>query len=233
MGAEGKDVKRQELGDTPQSIEIGYAKLNSFMSSFSAAVELKARADRLGCFVESVCLASSLIDGLLRMGLILKHQIETSSSALLIDLLEQPVDGPQFSEREIYRRARDAGVVNEVTFAQLDRQYGDRNRVVHRYIISRITTAGVLDVAIAIDALLRQVSDEVAILERQQIQLGVGMTRQAAPGSTEKGVLADLRNLATPKHGDEGLARALRLVDLDGAAPTSSVRPPKSTRPRK
>jgi uncharacterized protein YutE (UPF0331/DUF86 family) len=223
-------MKRQELGDSPESITIGSAKLNSFMSSFSAATELKARADRLGCFVESVCLASSLIDGLLRMGLILKHQIETSSSALLIDLLEQTPEGSQLSEREVYRRARDAAVINQDTFAQLERLYGDRNKVVHRYVISRITTAEVLAIALAMDAATRQVSEQVAVLEQEQIRLGVGMTRAAAPGATEQRVLADLRSLATPKHGDEGLARALRQADLAGESPVQPNRRPKLSR---
>ena len=225
-------MKRQELGDSPDSIRIGSAKLNSFMSSFSAATELKARADRLGCFVESVCLASSLTDGLLRMGLILKHQIETSSSALLIDLLEQTSEGSQLSEREVYRRAREAAVINQDTFAQLESLYGERNKVVHRYIISRITTSDVLEIAIGMDAAMRQVSEQVAVLEREQIRLGIGMTRSAGSGVTNQQVLADLLSLATAKHGDEGLAKALRQPDVAGESSVRSPRPPKSSRRR-
>jgi hypothetical protein len=52
-------------------------KFENFMRGFSAAAELDARAARLGCFVECVCLTASVIDGLLRMGLILKHQLDT------------------------------------------------------------------------------------------------------------------------------------------------------------
>ena len=122
------------------------------------------------------------------MGLIVKHQIETSSSALLIDLLEQPPHGSQFSEREVYRRARDAAVIDQETLITLRDSTETRNKVVHRYVISRITTAEVLEVALAMDAATRQVSEQVAVLEREQIRLGVGMTRAAAPEATEERV---------------------------------------------
>jgi hypothetical protein len=175
------------------------------MEGFAAAVELKARAQEQGCFIESVCLSASIIDGLLRMGLILKHQLDTTSDDLLVELLHQADDDAIVSEREIYRRSRDAGIVDPVTFSDLDALYKDRNRVVHRYVISRISTADVLDIAVRIDALEGRVSDQIANLEKEQIRLGVGMTRLG-----KGGIERDVLDLALRKHGNDELATAIR-----------------------
>jgi len=82
------------------------------MKGLAATAELHARANQLGCFVESVCLCASLIDGALRMGLILKHQLDTRSNALLPELLYQGEADSPISEREVYRRALKNNVVD-------------------------------------------------------------------------------------------------------------------------
>jgi hypothetical protein len=180
-------------------------KLTNFMEGFAAAVELKARAQQQGCFIESVCLSASIIDGLLRMGLILKHQLDTATDSLLDELLHQADDDAIVSEREMYRRSRDAGIVDRATFTELEAMYMERNRVVHRYVISRISTADVLDIAIRIDALEGRVSDQIGNLEEEQIRLGLGMTR-LGKGAIERDVL----DLAIRKHGNDELATAMR-----------------------
>lgn len=180
-------------------------KLRIFMEGFAAAVELEARAQRQGFFIECVCLSSSILDGLLRMGLILKHQLDTASDGLLEQLLHQADDDAVVSEREVYRRALEAGIVDRATFTELEALYKDRNRVVHRYVISEITTKDVLEIAIRMDVVAGRVSDQVAILENEQIRLGVGMTR-LGKGAAKRDVL----DFAIGKHGDDELARALR-----------------------
>jgi len=176
------------------------------MEGFSAAVELKGRAQQQGSFIESVCLSASIIDGVLRMGLILKHQLDTASDALLEELLHQAEEDAIVSERDMYRRARDAGIVDSATYTELEALYRDRNRAGHRYIISRITTADVLDIAIRMEALEGRVSDQVANLEEEQIRLGVGMTRRGNGAVDRDSVL----HLAKRKHGNDELAKALR-----------------------
>ena len=180
-------------------------KLREFMAGFAAASELLARAQREGFFIECVCLTASTIDGLLRMGLILKHQLDTSSTDLLDQLLHQADEDAVISEREVYRRSLQAGIVDQATFDELERLYKERNRVVHRYIISEITTQEVLDTAIRLDEIMRQVTDQVSILEEEQLRLGVGMTRSA-----KDAVSIVLSDLTIGKHGNDGLARALR-----------------------
>ena len=181
-------------------------KFHSFMQSFCAAVELQSRAAKQGCFVECVVLTAAIIDATLRMGLILKHQIETSSNDLLEDILYQGEKDQAVPERKIYGNAFAKGLIDEPTFNELNDLYGERNKVVHRYIISSITTLDILEIAEKYDALKHKVSDLVAVLEEEQIRLGVGMTVNGVGEDLAK----DISELATGKHGDDGLAHALR-----------------------
>src|SRR5437899_2450542 len=87
-------------------------RIGQFMDGFVGAVELLQRAAQNGFFIEYICLAASVIDGALRMGLILQQQLRTRSSALLEELLLQTDTDPILSEREIYRRAAREGVID-------------------------------------------------------------------------------------------------------------------------
>lgn len=181
-------------------------KLVNFMQGFAAAVELDARAAKQGCFVECVCLTASIIDATLRMGLILRHQLDTGTADLSEELLHQGEADAAISERSIYRRALAKGIVDQAVFEELEALYQERNRVVHRYVISGITTKDVLGIAMRQDVLKHRVSEAVAVLEEEQIRLGIGMTARA-----EKLVAAeDVLDQATGKHGDAGLTEALR-----------------------
>ncbi len=154
----------------------------SFANSWRASPQPPSRwheCQREGFFIECVGLTASTIDGLLRMGLILKHQLDTSSTDLLDQLLHQADEDAVISEREVYRRSLRACIVDQATFDELERLYKERNCVVHRYIISEITTQEVLDTAIRLEEIMRQVTDQVSILEEEQLRLGVGMTRSA------------------------------------------------------
>jgi uncharacterized protein YutE (UPF0331/DUF86 family) len=181
-------------------------KFHNFMTGFTAAVELDKRAAKEGCFVECVVLSAAVIDGTLRMGLILKHQLETNSKDLIDELLYQEEDGKGISEREIYRRALAKNIITQETHDSLSALYARRNRVIHRYIISMITTKDVLDIACEYDSLKHEVSDYVAELEKEQIRLGIGMT---VSGDSEN-LSETLEEIAIAKHGDDDLAEALR-----------------------
>jgi uncharacterized protein YutE (UPF0331/DUF86 family) len=158
-------------------------KLTRFMEGFAAASELARRAEDRLQHIEFICLAASIIDGLLRMGLILRHQIDTKSTDVLDDLLYQSDTDRIVGEREIYRRAAKRGVIGREVFQALGELYGRRNRVVHRYIISEITTADVAGIAHDFRRMLSVVSHAVWLVEDEQVRLGVGMTSRVLPGT--------------------------------------------------
>ncbi len=180
--------------------------LHRFMQGMAAAAELHARAGRQGCFVESVCLCATVIDAALRMGIILKHQLITRSPDLLPELLYQGKTDNPVSEREIYRRALKNDVINQGIYDELNDLYDARNRVVHRYIISEITTKEVLDIAIRYDNIKDRVSEAVGILEGEQLREKVGMTVRGDTGFE----LQELLSFSEKKHGDDDLSEKLR-----------------------
>ncbi|MGH9439749.1 MAG: hypothetical protein ACRD22_18180, partial [Terriglobia bacterium] len=83
-----------------------FEHFRQFMVGFTAAAELHTRAGRNGAFVESVCLGASVVDALLRVGLVLKHQLVTRSNEIPVELILQRPSDDLISEREIYKRAK-------------------------------------------------------------------------------------------------------------------------------
>jgi len=181
------------------------------MDGFVAAAELLQRAAHNGSFIEYICLAASVIDGALRIGLILQHQINTQSSELLEELLLQTDSDPIVSEREIYRRAAREGVIDGALARKLEELFRKRNRVVHRFIISELTTHQVFEIAAEFEQVLPAVNAAVGTVEARQVELGVGMSRSGElPGLGRR-----LGEMSAKKHGNPLLAKLLR----DGVQP--------------
>ena len=112
------------------------------------------------------------------------------------------------SEREIYRRAHAASVIDNALFTRLQSLYDDRNRVVHRYIISRITTEEVLNIAIGYEDIITAISKRIKEIEALQIQQGVGITVQGPALEGEEG-RNFVEEMADEKH-TAALARLIR-----------------------
>jgi len=180
-------------------------KFRQFMNGFVAAAQLLRRAAETGFFIEYICLGASIIDAALRIGLILQHQLRTSSTEILEDLLLQSPEDRIISEREIYRRARQENVIDEDLFQKLETLYSKRNRVVHRYVISELATIQVLEIASEFEQTLSVISTAVGVLEARQAESGVGITKTGKlPGLGRA-----LAEMSAEKHGDNRLARLL------------------------
>ena len=82
-----------------------FSRFQKFMQCFAAAVQSRSRAAKNGSFLEYVCLCSTIVDGLLRIGLILKHQVDTGSSDILEELLDKTGNQDMMTEGTVYRRA--------------------------------------------------------------------------------------------------------------------------------
>ncbi|MDO8550984.1 MAG: hypothetical protein Q7S39_12660, partial [Ignavibacteria bacterium] len=85
---------------TTKNIELSF---ESFMKGFAAAAQLSQRAVANGSFIESVCLSASIIDALLRIGLILDYQLKTKTDQILNELLYQADEKKIVTERSIYK----------------------------------------------------------------------------------------------------------------------------------
>ncbi len=177
----------------------------SFMAGYGAAVQLMRRAQGLGCFVEAVCLSTSVIDASLRIGIILKHQLTNRTEEMLNLLLNQSEGDPILLEREIYKIAKGKHVIDDSQFKLLNELYGKRNRIIHRYIISDITTQDVVDIAKQYDALLDSIHETIKGLEDEQIAQGHGTVRSGPRVPIEQ-----IRCFSDAKHGSSSLTEQLR-----------------------
>lgn len=196
------------------------ARFESFLRGLSAAVQLSRRAVENGSFIESVCLAASVIDAQLRTGLILNCQLQTGSSDLLDDLLHQADESKIVTERSIYKRALRENIISQEMYDELNDLYYLRNRVVHRYIISDITTEQVVEIARRYADVVHLVSASIRKLEDEQIRRGVGMTKggAAVPESLHGKAKGIMEGQADEKHGNPDLARNLRSSPKTGAS---------------
>jgi uncharacterized protein YutE (UPF0331/DUF86 family) len=172
-----------------------------FLNGFVAACELLHRAAKEHCLVEYICLAASVIDANLRIALILQHQLATSSAEVLNGLLYQAEEDEIITERTIYKRALEQQVIDAAIFAKLEELYARRNRVIHRYVISDITTLEVLEIASGYERIIPVINKITSDLEERQEKLQIGML-----GSGELGAaLSKLSNMSGEKHANEHL----------------------------
>jgi hypothetical protein len=184
-------------------------RLVAFLNGVAGATELLNRAGKNGFFIEAVCLSATIIDAQLRIGIILKNQIETKSREIPIEYLFQEEKGKKYSERDIFKIAKEKQVINEDLFQKLSAIYDDRNRVIHRYIITEITTAEVLDIGIRYEKLLQEINNRIFEIEKERITLGIGMT---VGGPNFKGPEAEewLKDMAEEKHSSHWLSKAIK-----------------------
>ncbi len=178
---------------------IAVERLGNFMHGFASTAKLQSRAGESSSFIEFVCISANIIDGLLRMGLILKNQLEHGSNDLIVELLYQADEDSIISERQIYKRALEARIINNELFNKLEGLYKQRNRCVHRYIISEITYEEVLRIGLEYEEIQAVVSDEVKKLEIEQIEKSVGMTKEGSEGDTS--IQEDINKMAQMKLG--------------------------------
>ena len=190
--------------ETGRIVEMENQRLESFMNGFVAAIQLLNRAGNNGFLVEYVCLATSVIDAILRIGIILEYQLKNKTDEVPEKLLYMDERDRIISEREVYRKSLEQGILDEKLFHRLNELYQGRNRVIHRYIISDITTRELLDIGIQYENIIPAISKQIAILEERQVRLGVGMT---VTGS--KVTKAQLDKMAANKHHDTNLSIGL------------------------
>ena len=156
--------------------KISWYKFGKFLYGLAASQELLSRASDKGCFVECVCLLANQIDAMLRTSNILFEQIENRSLEINLNLIHQSGSDKIITEKKIYQISRDREIIDQDTFDNLNAIYGERNKVIHRYIISEITTKDVLEIGIKYFELREIIYKAVDRLEEKQIALGLGMT---------------------------------------------------------
>jgi uncharacterized protein YutE (UPF0331/DUF86 family) len=149
----------------------------NFLRSFGACRLLLQKAHDKGSLIEGVVLYAALLDGLLRISIILKEQINRKTEEIDETLITQKDKGGFFSERAIYRIALEKEIIDQDIFDELNDLYDKRNIIVHRFFLSSIQYADLPPVLLRFETLYQKLYEKVYALESKQIELGVGMTR--------------------------------------------------------
>src|SRR6266700_2114493 len=111
---------------------------SNFLYSFGAARQLLERAHRTGSLIEGLVLYVSLIDGLMRIALILNKQLQDASGNFDFSYIEQKRNGPRYTEKQIYEEAYERGIINAELKATIIDLYDRRNAVIHKFFLTSI-----------------------------------------------------------------------------------------------
>jgi hypothetical protein len=191
-------------------------RYDKFMTSVVAVIDLVNRAYTNGSSVELVVLLASHIDALLRLSLILNNQIINKNCFIDKSLLFQNKSDNPVNERIIYRRAHEAKIITREMFDELNRLYDERNKVVHRYIITDIKTMDVMNTAYSYSLLNEKVGKIVNKLEERQFKLKIGIHGgKIPPGqSLDKRTLKMVINSIKDKHANTEINKHITISKI-------------------
>lgn len=166
------------------------SKVNSyrflmFIKGVSASALILRKAVRTGSFIEATCLIANQIDALLRTGIVLKIQIIEKNSEIDDEWIFQGHKDKKKAEKEIYKKSKELGIIDENIFKELYSFYEERNKIVHRFIISEITVAEIERIAHNYYSLLKRINEIIFDIESEQIKLNVGMTKLSSKNSDD------------------------------------------------
>ncbi|MGE0567698.1 MAG: hypothetical protein AB7O73_07090 [Bacteroidia bacterium] len=165
-------------------------KLNSyrfemFLQGIGATNLMLSKAIESKAFIEATCLLGTQIDSLLRIAIVLKKQLINRNMVIEKEWIYQGATDKKKSEKDIYKKAKELGILDEATFDNLYKLYEDRNRVVHRFIISEITLADVESISYEYYQIREKIKQAVDDIESEQIKQNIGMTTvdESDPGN--------------------------------------------------
>jgi len=173
-----------------------------FMYSLAATIDLRNKALENGSFIELIVLTANRIDALLRLSLLLTRQLKESNDLIDISLLYQGEEDKPIMERQVYTLALKEKVITQTIFDDLERLYKDRNRVVHRYIITDIQTEDIITIVFAYYDMEEKIDVIINDLERQQFEKKIGLNAHTEPGVLTIEQREKLEFAVKDKHGN-------------------------------
>ena len=147
--------------------------LGKLLQGMAAAAQLLNTATEKRSAFEAIVLQSNLIDGTLRVGLVLKFQLDSGTGTIKETFLI-PKDSE--TEKSIYQRCLDKKIIDQSLFKKLSQAHDKWNQCIHRFLLSDVDYDYASHLVFELDELLNSVKAVVGKLEEQQLEKGVGMT---------------------------------------------------------
>lgn len=158
-----------------RNLALEFDKYEKFMASLAASFDLKNRAIKNKSVIELMIIIANQIDAYLRMAIVMKKQLQEKTNRIDIALLYQGETDTPIMERKIYRQAKDLGIISQDTFDKLDKLYTERNKVVHRYIISEFKTVYLYEIVYEYESVCETVRQSLKVVEDLQFTEGIGI----------------------------------------------------------
>lgn len=166
------------LYEEEKELTLNSYRFEMFLQGIGATEMILRRAIENRAFIEATCLLANQIDSLLRIGIVLKRQIINSNDKIEQEWIYQGSSDKKKSEKDIYKKAKEFGIIDNELYDELLELYEDRNRVIHRFIISEITLAEVETISYKYYEVRERIKLIVDDIESEQIRLNIGMTTQ-------------------------------------------------------
>ena len=170
----------------------------NFLYAFGAARKLLERAHEHGSFIEGIVLYVSMIDGCLRLAIVMDKQLAGDPIGDIGSYIQQVPGGPMFAEKKIYAEAHSRDLIDDDLRAEIIDLYNKRNAIIHRFFLNGVTYGSLGPLLDRYEVVYRRCSDLVIALEDRQLAQGKGMTHRGSVADRQK-----INDLVTRKLGFE------------------------------
>ncbi len=150
--------------------------LTSFLKGIAASMVILNNAVEHKAFIEATCILATQVDAFLRIGVVLKSQLINRNNEIAKKWIYQGIGDEKISEKDVYRKAKSLGIIDDDLYNRFIALYEERNRVIHRFIVSEITLNEVEHIAFYYYQINNEISRIIYKIEQDQIEAGVGMT---------------------------------------------------------
>lgn len=189
---------------------IHFYRYEKFLSALAATFDLIQRALQNEFPIELIIVYASQIDAYLRLCIIFKYQIIEKSNLFKIQYLYQDKTDKPITEKSIYKKALDMKIITTEIYDLLFNLYNDRNKIVHRYIISDIKTFMLFEIANRYEMMAEAVRLILAEIEKEQFENKTGYYGTKDPLIDKTMEHADfLKSMVNEKHFTERFYRKL------------------------
>ncbi|MFD1166678.1 hypothetical protein ACFQ2C_13780 [Sphingobacterium daejeonense] len=163
------------ISPNKRNLALEFDRYEKFMVSLAASFDLKNRAIQNKSVIELMIIIANQIDAYLRMAIVMKKQLQEKTNRIDIALLYQGETDTPIMERKIYKQAKDLRIISQDIFDKLDRLYTERNKVVHRYIISEFKTVYLYEIVYEYETVCETVRQSLKVVEDLQFTEGIGV----------------------------------------------------------
>lgn len=161
----------------------GSPRLQHFLEAVAAATKHLSRAYETRSALECIVLSAVLIDAQLRIGIIMKKQLANGTEEIDESILHQKNGDKKLTERAVISAALECALINDNGYKNLSDLYDQRNKCIHRYIISDINYDYVTDLVFRYADALEKVKEAVEHVEAVQFDRGIGLIKARGDSS--------------------------------------------------